>query len=235
MSTQHLTLIGTLSKGSSSVALAVNDSGKVVGSSLTPAPPGIADAYSQHAFAFQDLNHNGVVDAGELIDLDPGDVTSGATAVNSSGTAVGYYGGLDFVNSSFESRHFRKRQPDGPEHPGAGRHRRLDTASGIRHQRRRPDRRHYAGPDRSGSRLSAGSDCAEKALDSGAGSIRDRACPPLSLNARDTPAAQARSRVYWKPCRAAGGRGQADFYGRGRIRSGNQRAHHVPDEDALTG
>ena len=98
-SSQHLTLIGALPGGSMSIALAVNDSGKVVGNSLTPPPNGVVAARSQHAFAFQDLNHNGVVDSGELIDLDPGDVTSGATAVNSSGTVVGYYGDLDFVNA----------------------------------------------------------------------------------------------------------------------------------------
>jgi probable HAF family extracellular repeat protein len=87
--TQHLLKIGTLPGMDMSVANALNDSGKVVGTSQT--------SISSHAFVFQDLNHNGVVDQGELTDLDPTDNASGAYGINSGGTVVGYLGGAPFL------------------------------------------------------------------------------------------------------------------------------------------
>jgi probable HAF family extracellular repeat protein len=74
-----------------SVANALNDSAKVVGTSQT------FNGITSHAFLFQDLNHNGVVDAGELTDLDPTDNASGAYGINTSGTVVGYFGGAPFL------------------------------------------------------------------------------------------------------------------------------------------
>jgi probable HAF family extracellular repeat protein len=90
--TLHLTTIGTLPGGSTSMADALNDSGKVVGTSQT-------GGGSTHAFLFQDLNHNGLADPGEMTDLDTsGSADSGALSINSSGVAVGYFGSDHAIN-----------------------------------------------------------------------------------------------------------------------------------------
>ena len=85
-STLHLTTIGIPPGASLSVANALNDSGQVV----------VNATFGQfsHAFLFQDLNHNGFADPGELMDLDPTDSNSAALSINNGGIAVGYHGGL---------------------------------------------------------------------------------------------------------------------------------------------
>ncbi|HTS29388.1 MAG TPA: DUF3466 family protein [Bryobacteraceae bacterium] len=78
--------IGHLPGDLTSVAYALNDAGQVVGQSGTSYPK---------AFFFQDLNNNGVVDAGELKSLDPNNnEESGAFSISSNGNAVGYFGSL---------------------------------------------------------------------------------------------------------------------------------------------
>ena len=89
---RQLVKIGPLPGMDMSVANALNNSPKVVGTSQT------FNGITSHAFLFfQDLNHNGVVDAGELTDLDPTDNASGAYGINTSGTVVGYFGGAPFL------------------------------------------------------------------------------------------------------------------------------------------
>lgn len=84
-STMHLTMIGIPAGASQSVATALNDSGQVVGSAMF--------GQHSHAIFFQDLNHNGFADPGELVDLDPTGYYSAALGINNSGLAVGYFGG----------------------------------------------------------------------------------------------------------------------------------------------
>jgi len=137
--------------------MALNDSGKVVGTSQT------ANG-NMHAFLFQDLNHNGVADPGEMTDIDTaGSYESGALSINSGGIAVGG-GDTPSKYRILEGRHFRKRQTDRPEHPGAGRYRGMDSAGRVWDQRRRAGRRLHAGANWSAARVPAGSDCAAPAV-----------------------------------------------------------------------
>ena len=78
--------IGMLPGGLTSTAYSINDSAQVVGESQT--------STTTHAFIFQDTNNNGLVDPGELRDLDTVNSSqSGARSVNRSGVAVGYFDG----------------------------------------------------------------------------------------------------------------------------------------------
>jgi probable HAF family extracellular repeat protein len=87
----RLTYIGNLPGGIWSQAYGLNDSGQVVGEASTP--------NGHHAFLWKDANNNGSTDPGELRDLDtiPNNTSSGARSINSSGTAVGYYGSPDIL------------------------------------------------------------------------------------------------------------------------------------------
>lgn len=91
-STMHLTMIGIPAGAFQSFASALNDSGQVVVNARV--------GEFTHAFLFQDLNHNGFADPGELVDLDPADSNSGALGLNNGGFAVGYNGGLPTYEGS---------------------------------------------------------------------------------------------------------------------------------------
>ena len=82
--------IGMLPGGLTSTAYALNDAAQVVGESQT--------STTTHAFFFQDANNNGIVDPGELRDLDTANSSqSGAKGINNAGVAVGYFGGCSGV------------------------------------------------------------------------------------------------------------------------------------------
>jgi probable HAF family extracellular repeat protein len=106
--TMHLTTIGLPPGAVASFGNAVNDSGQVVVNAWFGNPFGQPRGFNDttHAFLFQDLNHNGVADSGELVDLDPADHMSAALSINNSGVAVGYNGALGTYEGSSRAAMF---------------------------------------------------------------------------------------------------------------------------------